>query len=105
MRKASWAVVLLFVSLSIPSLAQKFTGTLTGTVTDQSGAVVAGASVKATSKTTGATRTTMTNNGGSYTFPELNPDNYDVSFSKAGFKQVVHQNVALHVADNLSLNA
>ncbi len=104
MRRALWVVFLLSLFVSAPLFAQKYTGTLTGTVTDQSGAVVAGATVKVTSPANGATRTTTTNAEGSFTLPELNPDAYDVSVSKAGFKEVVQRNVVLHVADNLALN-
>jgi hypothetical protein len=104
MRSEKWLGILLCISLSIPVLAQKFTGTLTGSVTDQSGAVVAGAAVSVTSQTNGSTRTAATNGVGSFTFPELNPDTYNVTVTKQGFKQVVQQNVVLHVADNVALN-
>src|SRR6266568_2917714 len=104
MRRALWVVFSLSLFVSAPLFAQKFTGTLTGTVTDQSGAVVAGATVKVTSPTNGATRTTTTNAEGSFTLPELNPDAYDISVSKAGFKEVVQRNVVLHVADNVAVN-
>jgi hypothetical protein len=104
MRRVLWLILLLPLPLSIPSFAQKFTGTMTGTVTDPSGAVVAGATVKATSQATGVTRTTTTNSDGSFTFPELNPENYTVSVTKAGFKEALQRDVALHVADSLALN-
>jgi Carboxypeptidase regulatory-like domain len=103
MRTAKRLATLLCVFLSIPSWSQKFTGTLTGIVTDPTGAVVGGATVRATSKATGATRTTTTNAEGSFTFPELNPDTYDVSISKSGFKEAIQRDVALHVADNLAV--
>ncbi|HZP01099.1 MAG TPA: carboxypeptidase-like regulatory domain-containing protein, partial [Terriglobia bacterium] len=103
MRRVSWLALFSLLFVSLPSSAQKFTATLTGRVTDPTGAMVAGANVKVTSKATGATRTAVTNADGSFTFPELSPDTYNVSVSKSGFKEVVQQNVALHVADNLSL--
>src|SRR5258705_10605885 len=62
------------------------TGSLTGTVTDQSGAVLPGATVLLLSPDTGQTRTTITNNSGSYRFALLAPGTYTVKFSAAGFK-------------------
>ena len=103
MRRASWILLLLSLSASTPLFAQKFTGTLTGTVTDATGAVVANAEVKATSQTTGNTRSTTTNTEGSFTLPELNPDTYNVSVSKAGFKRVEQYGVVLHVASVAAL--
>jgi hypothetical protein len=85
-------------------MAQKFTGTITGTITDQSGALVAGATIRVTSKSTANLRTATTNAEGSFTIPELNPDTYDISASKEGFKEVVHHDVVLHVADVSSVN-
>ncbi|MBV8672878.1 MAG: carboxypeptidase regulatory-like domain-containing protein, partial [Acidobacteriaceae bacterium] len=48
-------------------------GDIVGTVTDQSGAIVSGASVTVTSKATGAVQTTTTNSSGSYRVPLLKP--------------------------------
>ncbi len=81
------------------ALAQKTSGTITGTVTDDSGAVVADANVSATSAETGATRANRTNSEGSFSFPELNPGVYRVTVAKQGFKTVETRNVALHVSD------
>ncbi|GAC1438967.1 MAG: hypothetical protein NVS1B11_35950 [Terriglobales bacterium] len=104
MRKILWVLLGLSLFVTVSSWAQKFTGTLTGTVTDPSGAVVPGTVVKATSLTTGSVRTATTNTEGSFTLPELNPDKYRVSFSKAGFKEEIQENVELHVADTQALN-
>ncbi|HWC16249.1 MAG TPA: carboxypeptidase-like regulatory domain-containing protein, partial [Terriglobales bacterium] len=83
---------------------QKFTGTLTGTVTDPTGAVVPGAEIKVTSQTTGLARTVVSNNDGIYAVPELNPDSYTVSCTKPGFKQTIAKDVSVHVADVRPLN-
>src|SRR5712691_12143655 len=61
----------LFV-LAPSASAQKTSGTITGVVTDDSGAVVADASVTITSTQTGASRSSKTNSEGSFSFPELN---------------------------------
>jgi hypothetical protein len=99
-----WIVIAcLFVTLPFAS-AQKTSGTITGTVTDPSGAVVQGATVTLVNLATGATRNTSTNDQGSFTFPELGAGTYKLSVNKAGFKQVTHNNVELHVADVTALN-
>src|SRR5713226_8561222 len=84
----------------VPSVfAQKITGTITGVVTDDSGAVLPDASVTVTSTQTGASRTMTTGSDGSFSFPELNPGVYNVSVTKQGFKKVTTRNVELHVSD------
>src|ERR1700682_3706861 len=94
------ALLLLSVLAFAPCLfAQKTTGTISGTVTDNSGAVVADASVTVTSAQTGATRTSQTNSEGSFFFPELNPGVYSIMVTKPGFKKVEEKNIALHVSD------
>ena len=71
-------VVLAWLSLS----AQTFRGTILGTVTDPTGAVVAGAQVKVHSASTGLDRTTVTSADGSYTVPELPIGAYDVTVTQ-----------------------
>lgn len=66
--------------------AQTFRGTILGTVTDTSGAAVAGATVTVKNADTGLTRTVVTADDGSYSAPELPIGNYNVSVEKAGFK-------------------
>lgn len=60
-------------------------GTITGTVTDGSGAVVSGAKVTAKETSTQTTSTTVTNSHGYYTIPYLAPGTYDVSVEAPGF--------------------
>ncbi|MFZ1973591.1 MAG: carboxypeptidase regulatory-like domain-containing protein [Candidatus Acidiferrales bacterium] len=64
------------------------TGGLGGTVTDASGAVIAGATVTLKNADTGATLTATTTAAGTYQFTLLKPGNYTVSISHEGFKQV-----------------
>jgi len=79
--------------------AQKTTGTITGTVTDASGAVVPGAAIKLINTANGSSRSTTSSSQGDFSFPELNAGTYSVGVSKPGFKQAVSHNVELHVAD------
>jgi hypothetical protein len=80
------------------------TGALTGTVTDASGGVIAGATVTITSLSTGQSRTTTTDSSGSYRFGLLNPDNYKVTFSASGFKTAEVPSVTVHVTETPVLN-
>jgi len=90
------AILLAFAS---SAWAQKTSGTIAGTVTDDSGALVAGASVTVTSVQTGASRSLQSNSTGSFSFEDLNPGIYHISVTKQGFKKVEANNVELHVSD------
>lgn len=91
---------LLAVSLLLAGIAsaQTFRGTILGTVTDPSGAVIAGANVKAHNVDTGLERETQTSADGSYTLPELPLGTYDVSISQSGFQTSVSKGVVVNVA-------
>src|SRR5467141_3999065 len=89
----------------VPSAsAQKTSGTITGTVTDPSGAAVPGATVDVVNERTGAARQAVTNEEGSYSFPELDEGSYRLTVNKGGFKKLALKNVELHVADVTNLN-
>src|SRR5260370_2642729 len=61
--------------------AQKTSGTITGTVTDPSGAAVPGATVSAVNERTGPAPQAVTNEQGSFSFPELDPTLYTLTFN------------------------
>ena len=96
----SLALYLVFTSFAT---AQKTSASLGGTVTDESGAVVAGASVTVASQETGATRTVHTDSTGSFNVLELNPGMYNIGVTKEGFKRVETRNIELHVNDVKSI--
>jgi hypothetical protein len=92
-------LLVVFVLLSTAMLVgQTFRGTILGTVTDPSGAVVAGATVKVRNVATGLERTTATSADGSYAAPELPIGTYSVIVSLAGFQTAVTNNVEVNVA-------
>ncbi|MGO9123716.1 MAG: TonB-dependent receptor domain-containing protein [Terriglobales bacterium] len=78
--------------------AQTFRGTVLGTVTDQSGAVISGAKVSVKNANTGLERTTQTSADGNYSVSELPIGSYTVSISQAGFQTSVTKSVAVDVA-------
>ena len=99
------AIVFAGLLVLVPSAsAQKTSGTITGTVTDPSGAVVAGAAISIVNNRTGASRESTTNEQGSFSFPELDPGTYRITVNKAGFKKLTLNSVELHVADVTNLN-
>ncbi len=80
------AVALLFGLAVQPSHAQVVYGSVVGTVTDQSDAVVPNATVTITSRDTGVTRTLQTDNGGRYSFVNVLPGRYDIKTTATGFR-------------------
>ena len=78
-------------------------GTVEGTVTDKSQAVVTGAQVVLTSKATGTSRTATTNDTGHYRFDLLSAGGYSVKVTKQGFSSVL-QNVDLLVGQTSTAN-
>jgi hypothetical protein len=87
------------VLLSTTALfAQTFRGTILGTVTDASGAVVSGATVKVHNVNTGLDRTTQTSADGSYAVSELQIGTYTVTISQSGFQTSVTSGLAVDVA-------
>lgn len=92
----------LFVFTSV-ALGQN-TGTISGTVQDQSGAVVAGANVKAQNPATNFSRETVSATNGFYRFDQLPVGTYTITTEAAGFKTSVTQSVALSVNDALTLD-
>lgn len=83
--------------------AQSTSATLSGTVEDQNGAVVPGATVTAENKATGLKRQATTNDEGQFTIPLLPPSTYTVTAQAQGFSPVQISNVVLNVGDNKSL--
>ena len=79
-------LVLFAVAFAPPLYAQKISGDITGTVTDQNGAVVPGAAVTATCTTTKLVRATVSGEGGGYRLSDLPICVYKVSITMQGFK-------------------
>src|SRR5580700_10393319 len=99
-------IILALVLLAAISLsAQTFRGTILGTVTDPSGAVLAGAKVTVKNLGTGLERTTETSADGSYSLPELPIGTYDVTVVQTGFQTFVTKEVTVDVASERRVDA
>ena len=84
--------------------AQLATASLSGRVTDPSGATVIGASVTVLNTSTNVSNQTASNKTGDYTFPTLPPGRYRLTISAPGFRDNVTQNLVLYVGDRIGHN-
>ncbi len=91
--------------ISAPAAAQTFRGTILGTVTDTSGAVIAGAKVTVRNAATGLVRETQTSSDGSYSVPELPIGTYTVTVEQTGFQTAVTTDVKVDVAAERRVDA
>ena len=94
------AVFLFAAALS----AQTFRGSITGVVTDSSGAAIAGAAVSLNSPSTGLSRAAVTNSQGQYLFPDLAVGQYTITVSQAGFESRKIDNVEVAVSKTTNLD-
>jgi hypothetical protein len=92
------AALLVILLGPLAARAQTFRGRIVGTVTDSSGAVVAGAKVTARNVATGLVRDTVTSSDGSYVIPQLPIGTYTVTVEKPGFQTSFTTDVVLQVA-------
>jgi hypothetical protein len=82
----------------LPSFSQSNTGRILGTVSDQTGAVMVGATVLITDVERGSVRTVITDQAGDYVAPDLVPGIYKVRAESKGFKSVERQKIEVEVA-------
>src|SRR5262245_28630623 len=89
---------------SITAWAQGGTAQISGTVTDASGAVLPGVEVTATQTATGLTRSTVTNETGSYVLPTLPLGPYKLEAALNGFRTFVQSGIVLQVNSSVVIN-
>ncbi len=85
LRSTLLGVFTLSLAVIAPALAQVSGGSITGTVTDPTGAVIPGATVKIVNRGTGIEQTLTTTSAGLFNKPNLSPGTYTVTFSAKGF--------------------
>src|SRR5215472_676106 len=103
--KSTWRFLLFAVLAcfcSAIAYSQVTSGTLFGTVTDQSGAAVANATVAVNDPATGVSRTVSTNHTGGFVVANLAPGTYTIAVSATGFKKFEKTGVVLSAADRLN---
>ncbi len=86
------------------AVGQEFRGTISGTVNDQTGAVVPAATVTVQNIETNVAATATTNEEGAFTFPLLLPGKYKLTATAVNFKTAVRENIQLNVDDRLTVD-
>ena len=88
---SSTLLVFVLILTVFPVSAQTPTGIISGTVTDESGALIANAAITIINKTTGATRSVTANASGIFSAPALDPGEYEVRAQITGFRTTVRE--------------
>jgi Carboxypeptidase regulatory-like domain len=106
LNKRALLVVVFFslVVLASPLLYGQATGSFSGTVSDKAGAVVSGATVKATSPSTGFSREAKTDDSGHYLIPLLPVSFYTIRVEFQGFQATEQKDIRLQVDEHLEVN-
>jgi hypothetical protein len=99
-----WLGLSLVLGLSAPALAQVVEATLSGTLTDSSGAVIPEGQVRVVNVSTNVSSTGKTNSNGFYTIANLAPGTYNVTISAKGFATQVQSGLLLTVGQSQLLN-
>ncbi|MBI4909887.1 MAG: TonB-dependent receptor [Acidobacteria bacterium] len=99
------SVFLMLLALAASTAhAQESRATIIGKATDPSGAVIAGANVRATNNATNATVESVTNSTGAFDMPYLLPGVYTITVEMRGFKKSVREEVQLRIGDRMTLD-
>jgi hypothetical protein len=99
-----WCLSLAVFLVCVPLFSQGNQGRITGTITDQSGAVIAGATVTIKDVERGVSRTLTTGESGEYNAPNLLPGTYAVRAEANGFKVVQRENILLEVGKEVRID-
>jgi carboxypeptidase family protein len=83
--------------VATPAVAQIDTGGVTGTVTDSTGAIVAGATVKLTNDATGVSVSGVSTSTGAYSFNGVRPGGYTLLVEAPGFQTTIDKNLQVHI--------
>ncbi len=97
MIRKGFTLLMTLLLATVPAYSQTDRGTITGAVTDSSGAVVTGATVTITNAGTNISANIVTNSEGRFTVPALQAGAYKVKVEKSGFKTAVQDNVKVTV--------
>src|SRR5882672_3198617 len=101
---ASATVLLLLLCFAFSANAQVAGGSIAGTVTGESGAVMPGVQISIKDLSSGLARTATTNSGGLFSVPDLSPGNYEMTASGAGFTTQVWTSISVTAGVERVLN-
>lgn len=102
--QAVLVTTLLVFLACLPASAQLSSGRIWGSVTDQSGSVIAGATITITDVARGVSRTLTTDDAGQYSAPNLTPGNYAVRAEFKGFQTIERPNIGLEVGKEVRVD-
>ncbi len=97
-------VFCLLVFVGAYAYAQNSRGSITGQVTDPTGAVISNAQITVTSTDTGAVVHVTSTSDGFYTAPDLMPGGYTLSVDSPGFKKFVREGIGIQTQQNVTIN-
>ena len=95
--------LVLIALLNSPVGAQTITGSVSGTITDPNGGVIAGANVALVNDQTKASRSVTTGESGRFDFAAVQPGTYSLKVEHQGFQTMLRQNVVLSANEGLAL--
>ncbi len=99
-----WIAISLALLHPQSALSQTDTASISGSIVDSSGAVIAGAAVQLTNNATGQKRATSANSAGVYSIPNILPGSYKLTVKKTGFEASTLQNIQLQVQEAFKQN-
>jgi hypothetical protein len=94
----------LLLLLSLPAFSQLNSGSIAGAITDETGAVIVGASVTVIDVERGVSRPLVTDSAGQYTAPSLTPGEYTVRAEAAGFRTVERAKIVVGVGQGVRID-
>src|SRR5579875_2004086 len=97
-------VMLALLCCSAPAHAQFDTAQISGTVRDQSGAVVPNAEIRLQNTQMGFVRTTVTNSTGTYVMTQIPPGSYSITVTASGFTTQSRTGIALAISQNTTFD-
>lgn len=101
-RRSRFPILFLILVVSIIDLCAQSAGSITGAVKDETGAAVAGATVRLVNTAASFAQSTTSNEDGVFLSPQLPPGVYSITVEKSGFKKIEKTNVILTTGDKLN---
>src|SRR5215213_1827601 len=105
MRRLIAGLCIVLVGVCAPAYAQRTTGAIVGTVTDESGAVLPGVTVTLSGAGVAGTPSTTTGENGTFRFPSLPPGEYNLSIQLQGFATVSREKIVVPLGEIVEIPA
>src|SRR5690348_13148368 len=101
--RIAFAFVFCLLVIGVPLCAQVFTGSISGTVTDSSGAAIPAANLTLRQAGTGLVITTSSDSIGNFAFPSADPGDYTLTIAKDGFNTLEKTGITLQTGQRVAL--